>query len=653
MSEQTGTQQIYGNVGIALPEPDPRGTQQIYGNVGFPPEPVAVGTQQIYGNVEVATVAPPAVAYATGSAQIFTPSPDAVEYIYFNVGVNLPAPDPDATEYLYFNVGVDVTPSMEAAEYLYFNVNDLAALLPHIWWVRPDAAREGWQIKIVGMGLQNAQAALGPDAMVVSYGTVASALDGGDPIIDGDFKTTNVAHQYILAYVPMNTATGTRPLAVSQPDGIDVAQIEVVDPFDNGVTVTEHGRVILTTEPGTSAYAGTPFHALSPDGRWGFAVGVRAAGSGGGAQLMVWSADMTQQNPTIESRWGMSLGTDPGDAAINRYRLFQWGTDVVLLYNQYNPDGLTWDTALRDINHTVFGRLSSRLMATTDGQFNTKNFDFDAFSDQTAHLMLRTGDDRFLVFQITRGLNSSTWVSQPTELMLDDMIAFGGILAVGRETALVAWESTDALLVSTVDVMTGQPIETVRVDDPEGLDASLYLQPNEPTLHSSQDGDSYCLFRVGDLYAIPYYYASASHEYHITYLDLSNGLRVVQDITYAVETPGVDKCTQVAVVADQYFVMPNSNLFSVIDSDGGIIHAFDNFPENNPVNFAPRHPYGLVGVFLDTDDATPVLASWNVQGLQFDPPRYPAKKIQRPEDKPWASDREDLDLAVAETGRWR
>lgn len=50
---------------------------------------------------------------------------EAVEYVYFNVGVDIPDPDKEGVEYLYFNVGVDLPdPTDEGVEYVYFNVEE-------------------------------------------------------------------------------------------------------------------------------------------------------------------------------------------------------------------------------------------------------------------------------------------------------------------------------------------------------------------------------------------------------------------------------------------------------------------------------------------------------------------------------------------------
>lgn len=48
-------------------------------------------------------------------------NPDAVEYIYLNVGANTPS-SADTTDYIYLNVGMNTPPSQDGTEYVYIDV---------------------------------------------------------------------------------------------------------------------------------------------------------------------------------------------------------------------------------------------------------------------------------------------------------------------------------------------------------------------------------------------------------------------------------------------------------------------------------------------------------------------------------------------------
>jgi hypothetical protein len=172
-------------------------------------------------------------------------------YAFANVGVDDPYDEaPDARLYAFANVGVAYDPTdvsggadgftgdFQVSLYAFANVTiagsgNLAALYafsdivtttptPHIWYVKPNYGKEGWQFDVVGYGFGDTQPEYNG---LVKLGVVTCPLDVWSAVaaqalphtIDRDLDIADPVHQRLTVQVPVGGETGTVTVQTDGP----------------------------------------------------------------------------------------------------------------------------------------------------------------------------------------------------------------------------------------------------------------------------------------------------------------------------------------------------------------------------------------------------------------------------------------------------
>lgn len=150
---------------------------------------------------------------------------EAGEYVYVNLGFDIPEANGEAGEYMYVNVGLALNPEDEAGEYMYWNVDDAVALPPaHLVKLMPNFGSEGSAFRILALGAgatqveRSSQVLFGSDPITIDGWThVPATAAVGEQYIDVDAGETNMEHQLIDVTVPADAQTSV--VKVQQDDG--------------------------------------------------------------------------------------------------------------------------------------------------------------------------------------------------------------------------------------------------------------------------------------------------------------------------------------------------------------------------------------------------------------------------------------------------
>jgi len=190
------------------------------------------------------TIEPPeAEATAQADPPTITVSPDAPAfgYLYINVGVDI-SHDQSTAETLTLNTGVDIEHDQAAAETVTANVgvdaeHDQAATgyiytfqtgdvpTPHIWYLRPNFGREGWEYKVVGHGFGATQGTYAAAQVllntlgcsIISWATIAATDTYPTHHIDENNDDVTVEHEEIRAIVPTGATSGLVTVEHDEP----------------------------------------------------------------------------------------------------------------------------------------------------------------------------------------------------------------------------------------------------------------------------------------------------------------------------------------------------------------------------------------------------------------------------------------------------
>lgn len=146
-------------------------------------------------------------------------------YQYENVGVSI-ANAREGHGYQYVNAGVNTPNAREGYGWQYLGDVDTSSPTPHVWYLRPDYGREGWEFKVVGNGFGDTQPTYSGEVLlsallcgVIDWRKVAAGTDAYGPnrTIDPPADSANVERQEVRVTVPPGAASGLVKVRTNAP----------------------------------------------------------------------------------------------------------------------------------------------------------------------------------------------------------------------------------------------------------------------------------------------------------------------------------------------------------------------------------------------------------------------------------------------------